>query len=331
MIRIRAGSRLHFGLLNVVSPGSPWSNLHGEPFFPARAFGGVGLMIEDPGLELHLAPAAQWSASGPLAQRAIHLGQSFATTVQSHSSSPLCPCDIRLIQAPPEHVGLGTGTQLAMAIVHGLARLWRLHLDLPTLAQAAGRGQRSALGIHGFVHGGLLVEPGKLPSESVSPLVARLEFPEPWRILLAIPHCPQGLHGSLERQAFAALAQQHSESAHTEVLCRIVLLGLLPTLVAGDCDLFGEALYDFNQRVGAAFVAVQGGLYSCEQTAAVIAFLRSEGIKGVGQSSWGPAAFAVLPDPSQAEHTARRLCDHFGSSFGQFSVTRAANHGAAVE
>jgi beta-ribofuranosylaminobenzene 5'-phosphate synthase len=331
MIRIRAGSRLHFGLLNVVPPGSPWPNLHGEPLFPARAFGGIGLMIEDPALELHLAPAAQWSANGPLAERALNLAQGFATSVQSHSPSPFCPCDIRLVQAPPEHVGLGTGTQLAMAIVHGLARLWRLHLDLPALAQAAGRGQRSALGTHGFVHGGLLVEPGKLPSEIVSPLVARLEFPEPWRIVVAIPHCPAGLHGPLEAQAFAALAEQQNESAHTEVLCRLVLLGLLPALVARDCAPFGEALYDFNQRVGAAFAAVQGGLYSCKETAAVIAFLRAEGIKGVGQSSWGPAAFAVLPDPSQAEHTVRRLSDHFGPSFGQFSVTQAANHGAAVE
>ncbi len=53
---IQAPSRLHFGLLGW-GPSAP------------RQFGGVGLMIEKPGLELVAEPASEWSFDGPLAER----------------------------------------------------------------------------------------------------------------------------------------------------------------------------------------------------------------------------------------------------------------------
>ena len=53
-------SRLHFGLLGW-GPQAP------------RQFGGVGLMIEKPGLELVAEPASEWRFEGPLADRVREL------------------------------------------------------------------------------------------------------------------------------------------------------------------------------------------------------------------------------------------------------------------
>jgi predicted sugar kinase len=106
---------------------------------------------------------------------------------------------------------------------------------------------------------------------------------------------------------------------------------MLPTLLQGDLDGFGEALYDFNLRAGQAFAAVQGGSYASRQVAELVAFVRRQGVRGVGQSSWGPAVFAVTKDPDQAMALADRLREHFRLGLAEVLVTPARNCGAAVE
>src|SRR4051794_15902889 len=93
MIRVTTGSRLHFGLIGLGADAP-------------RRFGGVGLMVERPGLSLRAEDAAEWSASGPLAERALGFARRFAANVGSDR-----PQRLTVEQAPPEHVGLGTGTQ----------------------------------------------------------------------------------------------------------------------------------------------------------------------------------------------------------------------------
>ena len=150
----------------------------------------------------------------------------------------------------------------------------------------------AALGVHGFAQGGFLVEAGKR-SEEVSPLVARLAFPEEWRIVIAIPPAEVGLFGESEREAFRELL---GRPALTDALCRLVLLGMLPALIERDLDTFGEALYDFNARAGEVFAPVQGGTYAGRRVEEIVTLVRRLGVRGVGQSSWGPAVFAVVGD-----------------------------------
>jgi predicted sugar kinase len=107
-----------------------------------------------------------------------------------------------------------------------------------------------------------------------------------------------------------------------------VLLGLLPALREADLENFSEALYDFNGRVGAGFAPVQFGTYTSAQTAELITYLRRQGIRGVGQSSWGPTIFAVVSDAGRAEHVAKHLHERFAQNLTDVIVTRASNHGA---
>ena len=57
MLRIRTASRLHFGLFVLPAEGEVFRDRHEKPALPARRFGGVGMMIESPGLVLRRAGA----------------------------------------------------------------------------------------------------------------------------------------------------------------------------------------------------------------------------------------------------------------------------------
>jgi beta-RFAP synthase len=325
-MRVRAASRLHFGLLNLASAAS-WTNLSGEAAIPARRFGGVGLMIQEPALELTVLRGREWSANGPLAALALDYAKRFASSVQPKN---IGPHSVAIHKAPRQHAGLGIGTQLGLSVAHALARSEAIDFDPTELTRRIGRGVRSALGIHGFRVGGLLVEGGKKSSADIAPLVARLDFPPDWRIVLAIPSEATGIHGTKETDAFATLGAQKHERAASETLCRLVLLGMLPALVERDLLAFSESLYDFNVRVGELFAPVQGGRYAHPMTAAIVSFLRSAGVRGVGQSSWGPTAFAILPDESQAEFWASRLRGKFDLETCEVTVTRGCNLGASI-
>jgi beta-ribofuranosylaminobenzene 5'-phosphate synthase len=327
VIQLKAYSRLHFGFLNPL--GRSPAGLEAPA---GRCFGGVGLMIAQPDLLLCAEPAPAWSAEGPLAERALAFAQRFAAaSCRDENVPPLLPHRLRIERVMPPHAGLGSGTQLGLSVGRALAASWELSCDVPTLARRVGRGLRSALGTHGFEHGGFLVESGKLSAERLSPLVARQPFPEVWRLVVAIPTVQTtGLHGRGEIEAFARLPADPNTSARIDVLCRLVLLGMLPALVERDVDVFGEALYEFNVRVGEAFAPVQGGVYASPQAAELVKFIRAQGHRGAGQSSWGPAVFAVVADTEHAEHLAVKLRQHFNLPQAAVWTTPACNHGAIL-
>jgi beta-ribofuranosylaminobenzene 5'-phosphate synthase len=322
MMRIETASRLHFGLLRVVGDDSGLA----VPL-SLRRFGGVGLMIKQPSLRLTLRPSSAWSAEGPLAERAVAFADRFTKALPFPASVE--PQHIVVEHAPPEHAGLGVGTQLGMAVAHGLATKSRLtNMPPAMLAQLVGRGRRSAVGIHGFIHGGFLVEAGKLHATTHSPLVARHQFPREWRVVLVLLPGQQGLHGDAEMMAFHHVADA---PGRTDALCRIIVMDLLPALVDGNVAAFGEALHEFNARAGEPFASTQRGIYSSPRVAEVVAFVRKQGVRGTGQSSWGPTVFAVVDGDESGKDLAARLRGQFGFGDAEIMVTEACNSGATIQ
>lgn len=320
MMGLRTGSRLHFGLFALASRNAgPWLNQQGEPTIPRRKFGGVGLMIDEPSNILNVEPAAEWSADGPLAQRALEFAQRYCA-----SAGLADRFRIEVLKAAPQHVGLGTGTQLGFAVASALATLTDpgQPRDLEVLANRIGRGQRSAIGIYGFGCSGLIVEAGKVADRDISTSIIRTPFPEPWRIILVIPSGLQGLHGEREVEAFAKLTEKKGTDQTIETLCRIVLLGMLPALREHDLTVFGEAVYDFNRRSGEMFKDAQGGIYAHPRVDAIVRKCREMGIKGVGQSSWGPAVFAIAT-ADQADDLSNHLVQQGVAAPHEVIVTRA--------
>jgi beta-RFAP synthase len=291
-------------------------------------------MIEEPGVQLCAMPAREWSAEGPMAERVVEFARRFDLSLAfkgtgNRADTPLSPHFFLIGQAAPEHAGLGTGTQLGLATTRLLAEACGLGESATQLGRRVGRGLRSALGIHGFERGGFLVEAGKRCGDEPSPLVAHTTFPADWRIVVTIPPVAPGLHGATEMEAFAKLAAWSIDEPPADILCRLTLLGMLPAIQEFDVRRFGEALYEFNVRVGEMFAPVQGGIYSSGIVGDIVNFVRGQQVSGVGQSSWGPAVFAVVADLERADALASKLRDHFSFATNVF-VTKAMNHGALV-
>ena len=292
MIRVVAPSRLHFGLLHVPTVGEPPGLRH---------FGGVGLMIQQPGVALTVEVADAWSASGPSADRALAVARRAMEQFPVEQRRPLI---ITVESCPAEHVGLGVGTQLSMAMADATCRLLTgtVH-TADELAKLAGRGERSRIGVEGYRTGGLLLDGGQNPARpGSSAILHRAAFPDSWRVLLLQLRAGIRWHGDRERHAFARARDPDANLRTTERLCRLALLGILPALQEVDLPAFGESVYEFNRAAGEAFTADQGGPYCCDSVAELIAWLRATGVAGAGQSSWGPTVFALFENEAAAQN-----------------------------
>jgi predicted sugar kinase len=104
---------------------------------------------------------------------------------------------------------------------------------------------------------------------------------------------------------------------------------ILPALVLADYEPFSHGIGEIQRVVGEFFAPFQGGgRYTSPAVGRAIADLEADGLKGLGQSSWGPTGFALFPSPDEAERALRRLrVDHPEL---RFLVARARNRGAEL-
>src|SRR5262249_29200597 len=148
-----------------------------------------------------------------------------------------------------------------------------------------------------------LVDAGQAEPNTLGSLAARADVPVEWRAVVCQPQGDRDWHGPREQSAFEVL----EPFAHVDRLCRLVLLRLRPALAERDVAAVGEALHELNALSGEAFAASQGGAYAGPRVAEVVQTLRSLGVSGVSQSSWGPAVFAVVGDTDRARFVVDRL------------------------
>jgi beta-RFAP synthase len=308
-VRVEAPARLHFGMLAVVRDG-------------ARRFGGLGVSVSRPAVVIEARAADELSAEGADAERALTFARRCHEALELSGGAR-----VRVVEAIPPHVGLGSGTKLALAVAHALAVLDGRTVDAPALAEAAGRAARSAVGMWTFAMGGLVVEGGvRHGVEQPAPLLAHHPVPDEWRVVLVIPDAEPGLSGVAEEEAFRRLVPSPERSA---TIAQLVLTSLLPALVERDVEEFGDALTRVQQLVGDAFAAVQGGRFHPRAGELVKALLRG-GAAGAGQSSWGPAVYGVVGSESAGRELASRMEDVVGGG-GSVDLVTFDNRGARVE
>jgi len=324
-VEVHAQARLHFGFLDPSGRGE-------------RRFGGIGLAIAKPRFVLRFEPARGLEVAGAQEDRVALLAERFFDALD------LAPAArIRVVEAIPGHVGLGSGTQLALAVAAGLSRLLGIDLPPARLCALMGRARRSGVGFHVFQRGGFVVEGGHPPERGESggaggpggpahhapgeapPLLLRHDAPPAWRIVLAIPLVAQTISGEAEEQAFARMSPPPEGTV--DRITHLVLLGILPALAERDLPRFGAAVAEVQELVGACFASVQDGLFH-PAGAGLVRRLKEAGACGVGQSSWGPAVYAFAGD--QAEEA--RLCSIVRATAPDATllVTRGCNHGAAI-
>jgi beta-ribofuranosylaminobenzene 5'-phosphate synthase len=307
-VRVEAPARLHLGMLAVAGDGG-------------RRFGGLGVSVGRPAAVVEAERAAELSAEGADAERALAFARRAHAALGLEGGARL-----RVVEAIPEHVGLGSGTKLALAVTQALAALEEREIDAPGLAAAAGRAARSAVGMWTFALGGLVVEGGHRPGvDRPAPLLARHPMPDAWRAVLVVPAAEPGLSGGAEEAAFGQLVPAPERSA---AIAQLVVTSLLPALVEHELEEFGAALTRIQELVGDSFADAQGGRFHPRAAPAVDALLRF-GAAGAGQSSWGPTVYGVVGSEEAARALARRMRDEAGER--QVEVVAFDNRGARVE
>jgi beta-RFAP synthase len=310
-VEVEAPARLHLGFLD----------LHGGL---GRRFGSIGLTVSTLATRLRAQRAIDITASGPAADRALKYARMYMDARGIEGG-----VDISLMQAIPDHVGLGSGTQMALAVGTAIERLYGGDRDSASIALTLDRGKRSGIGIGAFEQGGFILDCGRGEAQGVPPIAVRLPFPEQWRALLLFDTPGQGLHGAKEVNAFSELPEfpEHA-AAH---LCRLVMMQALPAVQEGQLQPFAQAIGEIQRVVGDYFAPAQGGRFASPVVSAALEWAAKQGFTGIGQSSWGPTGFVLLKDATQAQWLESALKRQFGE-FSSFRCQQVAarNQGADV-
>ena len=310
-VTVTAPARLHLGFLD----------LNGEL---GRRFGGVGLSIGGLRTRITVEMAAHTNIEGPEGERAGRYldAMRHALDVRGHHH-------LTVEEVVPAHSGLGSGTQLALAIAAGLRTLHDLPLDVRGDAVRLGRGGRSGTGIGLFEQGGLVVDGGHGASEAAPPIVSRIAVPTHWRVIVVLDPSRQGVHGPGESAAFAALPRFSGDDAAR--LCRLVLMKALPALAESDIESFGAAIKELQAVLGDHYAPAQGNnRFASPAVAACLDTLDRAGAHGIGQSSWGPTGFAFASSPEEAERLADIVRRDERNRGLDIRVCPALNHGADI-
>lgn len=310
-VTVETGARLHLGFLD----------LNGGL---GRRFGSMGLAIDGFRTRLTATPAATVTASGPSAHRAqAHAAQVIGTLGLETG------VHIAVHEAIPGHLGLGSGTQLSLAVGVAVTQLNGVELPSATVAGIADRGARSGIGIGSFDQGGFILDGGRGPGDGTPPVISRMPYPEDWRVVLVLDARGEGLHGVEEKAAFGRLPPfPGDQAAH---LCRLALMQILPAVAEARLEPFARGVAEVQRAVGDHFAAAQGGRYTSPAVAEVLRWAEARGFAGVGQSSWGPTGFVLTASADDAEDLVRAARRRFGDlSAVRLSIVRGCNHGSRI-
>ncbi len=267
---IRTPRRLHLGLIDP-------SALLG------RRFGSLGVALEG-GYEIEILESdskvivAEGEDRGTIEAALRRVNSAYGTGVNYR---------VEVRRSIPRHVGLGSTTQLSLAVGLGVARLKNLNLPVEELAKTLGRGRNGGAGVYSFAYGGFIIDGGV--RNGLPPLIFHEDFPEDWAFLLVIPELKPGFDEEEEKPVMAGLPGK--PDAAMEISHRI-LLGLLPALKERDIKTFGEHLMAIQRLVGRHFEDYQGGEFR-EDVELILDFL-AEKTYGAGQSSWGPTVYGLI-------------------------------------
>jgi beta-ribofuranosylaminobenzene 5'-phosphate synthase len=304
---IRTPRRLHMGLID------PSGSL-------GRRFGSLGVAIEG-GYEVRITPSdsLEIKAGGEDRETIIE-----AVNAMNGSFETGTGYSIEVREGIPRHVGLGSTTQLSLAVGTGIARLSGLNVTIEEIARVLGRGKNSGVGIHAFRLGGFVLDGGV--RNGVPPLIVRHDFPEEWAFLVITPELQPGFDEREEKPVMASLGGNPKVARE---ISHLILLGLLPALVERNIRDFGRSLTRIQELVGSHFSNYQGGEFR-EDVGILLDFLREKSY-GYGQSSWGPTVYGlILRDEGEklVEEARDYMNDHGIGGTVEIGVPR--NRGAEI-
>jgi beta-ribofuranosylaminobenzene 5'-phosphate synthase len=311
MLKIITPSRLHVTLIDLnASIG--------------RVDGGIGITLDEPAMGIRAEVSDIVEISGDSEHRERMKKSALALLPEG---TGIC---IKVDEDYPSHIGLGSGTQAALAAGMAVNIIYNLGLDIYEIAERIGRGGTSGIGVAAFQNGGFILDGGHrfsekkafLPSAASklppAPVLLNRFFPD-WDIVIAIPD-QKGV--SMKNEVNIFQIECPLPLREVEKLSHIILMELLPGLVEEDIVTFGcgiNAIQEtgFKKRE----VALQ------PVSANLMQILKDNGAYGAGMSSFGPTVYSFGEDPDNL----KRMAEDFLEESGQVFITKARNKGARIE
>lgn len=315
-VHVLTSARLHLGFFD----------LNGNL---GRKFGSIGVSLEDPLTEINAWVSDDVHIIGQDHPRAAKMANQIIEAVGLARTGGRRGISMEFLSRIPEHAGLGSGTQLSIAVGSALNALYQLNLSVEQIASLTQRGARSGIGLGTFEHGGVILDGGRGPNTRMPPMLAHTPFPADWRIILILDHQHQGVHGEQEKTAFKTLPVFPEQIAAD--LCRRILMQAMPALHEQDLETFGAAIRALQEATGDYFAPIQGGRYASQTVSQVMHWCAEQGLDCFGQSSWGPTGFIILADSIEASTRLAQLEQQFLHNPSlEFRLTKGRNKGGFV-
>ncbi len=327
-VKITTPSRLHFGLID----------LNGTI---GRIDGGLGVALNRPTSKIEVESSDEYKLeiTSSYGYSYAEIDQLTKNIIQSLKIKD--EIHIKLNSKIPAHVGLGSKTQLSLALSKALSLLNKIEKTPYDLARLTSRGGTSRIGLTAFERGGFIVDGGHtfgdgkekesyLPSSASTappaPITSWEPVPDDWYFVVTIPQIQQGASGPEEVDIF----QQHCPISLNEVriISHIILMKILPAIKQKQIAPFGSGLYEL-QKIG--FKKIEIALQD-KIIPDLIEFFMENGAVGSGMSSFGPVTFALIKGALKAQKLEEKTKSFLKNKCkAEVFITNVNNEGAKIE
>jgi beta-ribofuranosylaminobenzene 5'-phosphate synthase len=328
MLIIQTPSRIHIGLID----------LNGSI---GRVDGGIGLALEEPNITIKGKESDEINIEfdkklidkfgedyiNSIKERIAHISNKMLNVVDGEG------VDLKILSLFPAHSGLGSGTQISLAVGKLISKIYNKEMNGYDIAKITGRGGTSGIGIGAFEYGGFLIDGGhsfgkggdkedfrpSSASKGVKPAPIIFRYNFDWDVILIIPK-GEHVYGKKEVDIFKRYCPIPLNEV--EKICHLVLMKMMPAIVEKKMEDFGDVV---NKLQYLGFKKIELSLQS-----RIVKHLIDELHKTAyaGLSSFGPTVYAV-GDKKMILDVANDIFDCYGVD-GEIIMTKANNVGYRV-
>ncbi len=277
VVEIKAGYRLHLGFYR----------FYDHPYI----YGSIGVSIDEPYISVLIrsSPTLEVRCNTKLCEELV------TSLIKLLNVEGV---DVEVRGFPYHHVGLGSRTRVLLTTYLALTNYLGVEPNLTRIDNLLGGRKISGVGVYSFLYGNLVVDSGLNVNDSSShypKLLYLYELPSNWYLIVVLPEGFKGLSEGEE----ADIIRNVEAFPKQELLYR-EFVRLLTSLSLKDFNIFTEALSNIQQLTGEYFSKYQGGMFAFEVSEELANLMRCGGIRGIGQSSWGPTIYGFTDSYAKA-------------------------------
>ncbi|AFZ70158.1 putative sugar kinase [Caldisphaera lagunensis DSM 15908] len=232
---------------------------------------------------------------------------------------------VKVLSYIPEHIGLGSGTQIELAIINAFKKLFNLNVNINEIINEMNIAKYSGTGYLLFYNGGFVADAGR-PENGEPKVLIHHNIPEKWRFVYVTPDLKKGLDYNQEEKI---LKNPWEPSEGVKRLMSYGLLRLASGIAREDIEDALEGLRMIQEGTGLYFSKTQGGSYREDLSKIVSELWRSRMI--VAQSSWGPTLYTISrEDEAEGDADLIKSVLHELRINGKVYITQPRNIGFTI-